>query len=127
MACRLSARTAQNRFPAKNPALVGKTSARHTSAEFVAFLVDVVATQPADKEIHIIADNLSAHKTKRVLAFLAEHPNLTVHYTPTYSSWLNQVEIWFSKIQRDLIAPGIFGSRGNTERGLLVGVLRYPQ
>ena len=46
--------------------VVGKTSARHTSAEFVAFLVDVVATQPADKEIHIIVDNLSAHKTKRV-------------------------------------------------------------
>src|SRR5262245_1191328 len=64
--------------------------------------------QSADKEIHIIVDNLSAHKTKRVVAFLAEHPNVSVHYTPTYSSWLNQVEIWFSKVQRDLIARGIF-------------------
>ncbi len=61
--------------------VVGKTSARHTSAEFVAFLADVVAAQRADKEIHIIVDNLSAHKTKRVAAFLAEHPNVTVHYT----------------------------------------------
>ena len=72
-------------------------SARHTSAEFVAFLLDVVATQPADKEIHIIVDNLSAHKTKRVAAFLGEHPNVTVHYTPTYSSWLNQVESGFPR------------------------------
>lgn len=99
--------------------VVGKTSARHTSAEFVAFLADVVATQPAGKEIHIIVDNLSAHKTKRVVAFLAEHPNVTVHYTPTYSSWLNQVEIWFSKIQRDLIARGIFESRNDLKRKIM--------
>jgi transposase len=99
--------------------VVAKTSTRHTSAEFVAFLADVVATQPADKEIHIIVDNLSAHKTKRVVAFLAEHPNVTVHYTPTYSSWLNQVEIWFSKIQRDLIARGIFASRNDLKRKIM--------
>jgi transposase len=99
--------------------VVGKTSARHTSAEFVAFLADVVATQSADKEIHIIVDNLSAHKTKRVVAFLAEHPKVTVHYTPTYSSWLNQVEIWFSKIQRDLIARGIFESRNDLKRKIM--------
>lgn len=99
--------------------VVGKTSARHTSAEFVAFLADVVATQSADKEIHIIVDNLSAHKTKRVVAFLAEHPKVTVHYTPTYSSWLNQIEIWFSKIQRDLIARGIFESRNDLKRKIM--------
>ena len=99
--------------------VVGKTSARHTSAEFVAFLADVVATQSADKEIHIIVDNLSAQKTKRVVAFLAEHPTVAVHYTPTYSSWLNQVEIWFSKIQRDLIARGIFESRNDLKRKIM--------
>ena len=43
---------------------MGKTALRHTSAEFIAFLADVVATQPAGKQIHVIADNLSAHKTK---------------------------------------------------------------
>src|SRR4030095_1656643 len=77
-------------------------------AQFVAFLADGVATQPEDKEIPVIADNLSAHKTKAVTEFLAAHPNVQLHYTPTYSSWLNQVEIWFSKIQRDLITRGIF-------------------
>jgi len=77
--------------------VLGKTALRHTSAEFVAFLADVVATQPLEKEIQVIADNLSAHKTRAVTEFLALHPNLQIHYTPTYSSWLNQVELWFSK------------------------------
>jgi transposase len=96
--------------------VLGKTALRHTSAEFVAFLADVVATQPADKEIHVIADNLSAHKTRAVTEFLALHPNVQLHYTPTYSSWLNQVEIWFSKLQRDLITRGIFTSRADLAR-----------
>jgi hypothetical protein len=64
--------------PCRSPA--GKSWAkrppRHTSAEFVAFLADVVATQPTEKEIHIIADNLSAHKTKAVTEFLALYPNV---------------------------------------------------
>src|SRR6476619_5824285 len=62
--------------------VLGKTALRHTSAEFVAFLADVVATQPLEKEIQVIADNLSAHKTRAVTEFLALHPNLQIHYTP---------------------------------------------
>lgn len=99
--------------------VLGKTAARHTSAEFVAFLQDVIATQVKGKEIHLIADNLSAHKTKRVEDFLAEHPNVRLHFTPTYSSWLNQVELWFSKIERDLIARGIFTSKADLKRKLM--------
>jgi hypothetical protein len=76
--------------------VLGKTATRHTSSEFVAFLREIVASQKADKEIHVIVDNLSAHKTKLVSEFLVEHPNVQLHYTPTYSSWLNQVENWFS-------------------------------
>jgi transposase len=96
--------------------ILGKTTARHTSAEFVAFLADVVATQPRGKEIHVIVDNLSAHKTAAVAEFLADHQEVQLHYTPTYSSWLNQIEIWFSKIQRDLIARGIFTSKADLAR-----------
>ena len=77
--------------------VIGQTSARHTSAEFVAFLEDLIARQAPERAIHIICDNLSAHKTKAVGDFLARHPKVRIHYTPTYSSWLNQVEIWFSK------------------------------
>ncbi len=89
---------------------MGKTTSRHTSQEFVAFLTDVVVRQPEDREIHIILDNLSAHKTRRVQEFLEAHPNVNLHFTPTYSSWLNQVELWFSKIERDLIYRGVFTS-----------------
>ena len=91
-------------------AVIGQTAPRHTSEEFVAFLGAVVAEQPAGQEIHIILDNVSTHKTKRVTEFLALHQNVHLHFTPTYSSWLNQVELWFSKIERDLINRGVFTS-----------------
>jgi transposase len=90
--------------------VLAKTSARHTSAEFVDFLAQIVDRQPAGRQIHVIADNLSAHKTKKVFEFLEANPAVRIHYTPTYSSWLNQVEIWFSKIQRDVISRGVFTS-----------------
>jgi transposase len=86
----------------------GKTTARHTSQDFVAFLEEVVARCPAKRQIHIILDNLSAHKSRLVDEFLQKHPRVQLHFTPTYSSWLNQVELWFGKIERDLIARGIF-------------------
>jgi len=94
----------------RNGEVVGKTAARHTSQEFVAFLAEVVANQPRGKEIHLIADNLSAHKTARLEQFLVAHPKVHLHYTPTYSSWLNQVENWFARIERDVIARGVFTS-----------------
>jgi len=90
--------------------VLAKTSARHTSAEFVDFLAKIVDRQLPGREIHVIADNLSAHKTKKVFEFLEANPAVRIHYTPTYSSWLNQVEIWFSKIQRDVISRGVFTS-----------------
>lgn len=97
----------------------GMTAARHTSAEFLRFLERLLATQPRRRAIHIIADNLSAHKTKGVVAWLAAHPRVAMHYTPTYSSWLNQVELWFAKIERDMIARGIFTSTAELRRTLM--------
>jgi len=99
--------------------VLGKTAERHTSEEFVAFLLEIVAHQPKGREIHIIADNLSAHKTKRVEAFLVDHKNVTLHFTPTYSSWLNQVELWFNKVERDVIARGVFTSTPDLSRKLM--------
>jgi transposase len=100
-------------------AVEGMTAARHTSADFLAFLDRVVATQPRHREIHLIVDNLSAHKTKAVQAWLVAHPRVHLHYTPTYSSWLNQVELWFAKIERDCIARGIFTSTADLRRKLM--------
>jgi len=112
-------------FNTKTGEVLGKTAERHTSAEFVAFLTDIVANQPNGKEIHVIADNLSAHKTKRVDAFLGEHRNVHLHFTPTYSSWLNQVELWFAKIERDVIARGVFRSVPDLKRKLMRYIRHY--
>lgn len=97
----------------------GMTAERHTSEMFLTFLDQVLTSQPKERAIHIICDNLSAHKTKAVKAWLEAHPKVTIHYTPTYSSWLNQVEIWFAKIQRDLIDRGIFTSTSDLRRKLM--------
>ena len=70
-------------------------------------------------------DNLSAHKTKAVDQFLAEHPKVRFHFTPTYSSWLNQVELWFAKIERDLLARGIFTSVADLARKIRKYIRAY--
>src|SRR6516164_7100942 len=105
--------------------VLGQTVARHTSEEFVGFLSDIVVHQSANREIHVIVDNLSAHKTPRVREFIEAHPNVKLHYTPTYSSWLNQVEIWFSKIERDVIARGIFTSVKDLHKKLMAYIRLY--
>lgn len=112
-------------FATQTGQIIGKTAERHTSAEFVAFLGEILASQPAKREIHVIADNLSAHKTEKVTEFVAEHPHIHLHYTPTYSSWLNQVELWFAKIERDVIARGIFTSVPDLKRKLMRYIGHY--
>lgn len=106
-------------------AVIGQTVPKHNSDAFVAFLTTVTATVSRRREIHVIADNLSAHKTAKVENFLAEHPNVTLHFTPTYSSWLNQVELWFSKVERDVIARGIFTSAADLARKLRRYIHQY--
>jgi transposase len=105
--------------------IIGQTVPRHTSAAFVEFLTDLVASQPRRREIHVIVDNLSAHKTKAVHAFLQQHPTVHLHFTPTYASWLNQVELWFAKIERDLLARGIFTSIPDLARKIRRYIARY--
>jgi len=105
--------------------VLSNTATRHTAAEFVAFLADIVVHQPRGKEIHVIADNLSAHKTGQVDEFLERHLNVHLHFTPTYSSWLNQIELWFAKIERAVIARGIFTSVADLKRKLMRYIRQY--
>lgn len=117
-------------FAALNTAtgeVMGKTAARHTSEQFVAFLDAIVASQAKRREIHVICDNVSSHKTALVETFLAEHSRVHIHYTPTYSSWLNQVENWFSRIQRDVIARGIFTSTKDLDKKLMRYIRQHNQ
>jgi transposase len=74
--------------------VVGKHYKRRRRIEFLNFMNQVVAAHPT-REIHVVLDNLSTHKPKRDM-WLKRHKNVRFHYTPTHSSWLNQIEIWFS-------------------------------
>jgi transposase len=82
--------------------------ARRRRREFLDFMNEVVADYP-HREIHVVLDNLSSHKPKRD-GWLARHPNVHVHYTPTHASWLNQIEIWFSILTRQALRGASFTS-----------------
>ena len=84
----------------------------------MAFLKKVVALCPAGQQIHILLDNLAAHKTALVGEFLEQNPHVRFHFTPTCSSWLNQVELWFSKIEREVVARGVLTSVADLARKL---------
>ena len=105
--------------------VLGQTTPRHTSEAIIGLLGTIIDSQPVHHEIHVIVDNLSAHKTKAVRAFLAHHPGVHLHVTPTYSSWLNQVERWFGKIERDLLARGIFTSVPDLARKIRRYITQY--
>jgi transposase len=111
----------------KSGRVTGKTAQRHTSADFIEFLSVVVRRTRWAREIHIVLDNLSAHKTKAVEQFLQHNPRVRFHFTPTYSSWLNQVELWFAKIQRDVIDRGIFTSVADLARKLRRYICAYEK
>ncbi len=79
----------------------------------------LVAVSPGKPGQNALSTNFWAHKAKAVTAWLAAHPRITMHYTPTYSSWLNQTVLWFAKIERDCLARGIFTSTANLRRKLM--------
>ena len=82
---------------------------QRTGAEFLAFLRKAVKPH-AGKENHVVLDNLSTHDTPEVQAWLEAHPNVSFHFTPVGSSWMNQIEIWFGIITRQAIRRGTFVS-----------------
>jgi transposase len=107
--------------------VIGTPVEQHNSAALVAFLESLLASVRGKREVHVILDNLSVHKSRHVERFLADHRSLHFHFTPTYSSWLNQIEIWFSKIERDVIARGVFTSVKDLARKLMRYIRRYNQ
>jgi transposase len=84
-----------------------------------------VVNQPRGQEIHVIADNPLGAQEPAAQSFLDTHENVHPHFTPTYSSWLNQVELWFSKIARDIIARGVFTSLADLKRNLMRYIRHY--
>lgn len=79
---------------------------RHRHQEFLAFLRDLDTQVPAPLALHLILANYGTHKHRKVKAWLARHPRVHRHFTPTYASWLNQVERWFALITPRAIRRG---------------------
>ena len=84
--------------------VIADLSPRHRAAEFIAFLNLIDREVPEDLEVHVIIDNSSTHKTPAVKRWLLGHPRFVVHFTPTYSSWLNLVERWFGELTEQMAA-----------------------
>jgi putative transposase len=93
-----------------NGTVLAECKPRHRHQEFLAFLRSIDASVPAYLDIHVIIDNYSAHKHPRVKAWLARRPRWHLHFIPTYSSWLNQVERFFALITDKAIRRGSFSS-----------------
>ncbi|MGH3236305.1 MAG: IS630 family transposase, partial [Streptosporangiaceae bacterium] len=92
--------------------VIGKTSARHAAVDFRDFLDEIDRQVESDLAVHLICGNLSVHKAPAVKKWLLEHPRFELHFTPAYSSWLNQAGRWFAELQRRRLDRGVFCSTG---------------
>jgi transposase len=88
--------------------VIGRCQAQHRQQEFLHFLDQIERTVPAGMDIHLVLDNYATHKTPKVAAWFQKRPRYHLHFTPTSSSWLNQVERWFAKITEQRIRRGVF-------------------
>ena len=86
--------------------VITQTHRRHRAKEFRGFLDRIDAEVPRDLDVHLVMDNLSTHKSPTIIRWLASHPRFQVHFTPTYGSWLNQVERWFGLLEQRQIKRG---------------------
>ena len=103
---------------AKTGTVLAETHRRHRSIEFRKFLDRIDAQTPAELEVHIILDNYGTHKTPLIQRWLAKRPRFHVHFTPTYGSWLNMVERWFSELTTKQLRRGAHRSVTELERAI---------
>ena len=90
-------------FNTADGTVISSTHRRHRTLEFKKFLTKIDHEVPAELAVHLIVDNYGTHKSPAIRTWLAAHPRFHIHYTPTYSSWINQVERWFAYLTDDLL------------------------
>lgn len=103
--------------------VIAQCKPRHRHQEFLAFLRHIDNNVPKALDLHLICDNYATHKHPKVRAWLARRPRFHLHFTPTYASWLNQVERWFGLITQQAIRRGSF----RAVRDLVNNIDRYVQ
>jgi transposase len=107
--------------------VLGRCYKRHRAAEFRRFLDAIDAAAPADLDIHLIMDNYATHKAPAIKAWLAKRPRYHVHFTPTYASWLNQVERWFALLTERQIKRGAHRSVVQLEAAITAFIASHNQ
>jgi transposase len=90
--------------------VIGELHRRHRAIEFKRFLVTIDKAVPAGLDVHLVCDNYATHNTPEIKTWLGKHPRFHVHFTPTGSSWINQVERWFGLLTDKLIRRGVHTS-----------------
>jgi transposase len=90
--------------------VISQLHRQHRAAEFKKFLTAIDKAVPADLDVHLICDNYGTHKTPAIRTWLARHPRFHMHFTPTSSSWINQVERWFGYLTAQIIRRGVHKS-----------------
>ena len=93
-------------FDTADGTVITSVHRRHRTIEFKSFLAKIDAQVPADLDVHLVCDNYGTHKSPAIKSWLTAHPRFHMHFTPTYSSWLNQVERWFAYLTADLLIRG---------------------
>lgn len=105
-------------FNIADGAVISQLHPRHRAVEFKKFLIAIDKAVPAELDVHLVCDNLSTHKTPAVNDWLAKHPRFHRHFTPTGSSWLNQVERWFGFLTDQLLRRGVHKSVAALEKDI---------
>jgi transposase len=98
--------------------VIGEVHRQHRAIEFKKFLTTIDKTVPEGLDIHVVCDNYGTHKTPAIKAWLAKHPRFHMHFTPTGSSWLNQVERWFGFLTDQKIRRGAHKSIQSLEKDI---------
>ncbi|KAA0248377.1 MAG: IS630 family transposase [Ignavibacteriae bacterium] len=104
--------------------ITAKPIKTNNAINFLGFLKSL-EKKYSKKDLHIIVDNLSIHKHKNVKQWLSKKENIKIHYTPTYSSWLNQIEIWFNILTKDVLKGGIWKSKQQLIRQIIDYIKTY--
>jgi transposase len=107
--------------------VISQLTARHRATEFKRFLALVDAQVPAGLDLHVICDNSSTHKTPAIQRWLLAHPRLHLHFTPTYSSWLNLVERWFAELTSKWLQRGTHRSVAELEAAIQAWIDTWNQ
>jgi len=107
--------------------VISELHRQHRAVEFRKFLVAIDKAVPAELEVHLVCDNLATHKTATVRDWLARHPRFHLHFTPTGSSWINQVERWFGLLTDQLIRRGVHKSVVALERDVREWIRNWNQ